>query len=205
MGMKDENADNPAVPAWRRKQRARLIEARDALSAASRRAASRAIHQRLEAHFSDHPARVLGFYWPFRSEFDPRPFIRIWIADGGMAALPVVAGKSQPLEFRLWRPGAKMIRGIHGIPHPAEGRIVTPGALLVPMLGYDRAGYRLGYGGGYYDRTLAAWPKKPLCIGICFALGRIDSIHPLPHDVPMDLIVTEQMAARRVGKRLRRL
>jgi len=72
-------------------------------------------------------------------------------------------------------------------------------------VGFDRAGYRLGYGGGYYDRTLAALPEKLLCIGLCFALGRIDSIHPLPHDVPMDFIVTEEMAARRVGSRLQAL
>ena len=200
--MEDKDAEIRAVLAWRRVRRARLIEARNALSAASRRAASAAIDRRLEAHFSGHPARLLGFYWPFRQECDPLPFIRRWIAGGGMAALPVVVGKNLPLQFRLWRPGTRMTGGAHGIPHPAEGRIVTPEALLVPMLGFDRAGYRLGYGGGYYDRSLEAWPKKPLCIGLCFALGRIDSIHPLPHDVPMDFIVTEEMAARRVGRRL---
>ena len=117
-------------------------------------------------------------------------------------ALPVVVEKNRPLEFRPWRPGAKMALGVYDIPYPAEGKAVTPEALLVPMVGFDRAGYRLGYGGGYYDRTLAALPKKPLCIGISFALGRIDSIHPLPHDIPMDFIVTEEMTARRVGGRL---
>jgi 5-formyltetrahydrofolate cyclo-ligase len=200
--MEDKNDERRMVLAWRREQRVRLIEARSAMSAAARRAASRAIAERLKAHFSDHPVRVLGFYWPIRQEFDPLPFIRQWISRGGMAALPVVDGKNLPLRFCLWRPGTRMMRGIHGIPHPAGSRMVTPGALLVPMLGFDRHGYRLGYGGGYYDRTLAAWPGKPHCIGISFALGRIDSIHPLPHDVPMDFVVTEKMTARRAGRRL---
>ncbi len=188
--------------AWRRDQRARLIEARRALSTAAHRAASRAIEGQLEAHFPDLATLRVAFYWPFRREFDPLPCVKQWVARGGAVALPVVVEKNRPLEFRPWRPGAKMALGVYDIPYPAEGEAVTPEALLVPMVGFDRAGYRLGYGGGYYDRTLAALPKKPLCIGIGFALGRIDSIHPLPHDIPMDFIVTEEMTARRVSGRL---
>ncbi len=199
--MADELSDPHAIMAWRREKRARLIEARRALSTAAHRAASRAIEEQLAAHFPGLSSRVVAFYWPFRREFDPLPFVKRLIARGCGAALPVVE-KNRPLEFHPWRPGAKMARGVYDIPYPAEGKAVTPEALLVPMVGFDRAGYRLGYGGGHYDRTLGALPKKPLCIGISFALGRIGSIHPLPHDIPMDFIVTEEMTARRVGNRL---
>jgi 5-formyltetrahydrofolate cyclo-ligase len=203
--MEDEPANRRAILAWRRDKRTKLIDARRALGVASHRAASRAIERELAAHFSDLAARLVAFYWPFQREFDPLPCVKQWIARGGRAALPVVVEKNRPLEFRRWRPGAKMALGVYDIPYPAEGKAVTPEALLVPMVGFDRAGYRLGYGGGYYDRTLAALPKKPLCIGLCFALGRIDSIHPLPHDMPMDFIVTEEMTARRTGNRLQAL
>ena len=203
--MEDELTGPRAILTWRRDKRAKLIGARRALGAAAHRAASRAIERQLAAHFPDLATRLVGFYWPCQREFDPLPLVKQLIARGGTAALPVVVGKNRPLEFRPWRPGARMAVGAHGIPYPAEGNAVAPETLLVPMVGFDRAGYRLGYGGGYYDRTLAALPEKLLCIGLCFALGRIDSIHPLPHDVPMDFIVTEEMAARRVGSRLQAL
>jgi 5-formyltetrahydrofolate cyclo-ligase len=200
--MEDELAERRAILAWRRGQRAKLIAARLALGTTYHRAASRMIELHLTALFHDLSARVVAFYWPFRREFDPLPLMRKLIAEGREAALPVVVEKNQKLEFRPWRPGAKMALGVYDIPYPAEGKDVTPEALLVPMVGFDRAGYRLGHGGGYYDRTLAAFPKKPLCIGTGFALGRIHSIHPLPHDIPMDFIVTEERTLQRVGNRL---
>jgi len=87
--------------------------------------------------------------------------------------------------------------GIWDIPVPDEGDWVRPEVLLVPLLGFDLQGYRLGYGGGYYDRTLAAaMPSPPLAIGIGFEIGRLETIHPQPHDVPMDLIVTERQVFR---------
>ena len=203
--MSDDKDDRRAIAAWRRTERARLIAARIALPAAEHRADSLKIEIRLEALFATLPTRHIGFYWPFRREFDPLPLMRRLITEGREAALPVVAGKSGPLEFRAWHAGSKMELGVYDIPHPAEGAAVSPDTLLVPLVGYDRAGYRLGNGGGYYDRTLGALPKKPLCIGIGFALGQIDSIRPLPHDMPMDFIITEEMAARRAGDRLEAL
>lgn len=203
--MGDDQDDRGEIATWRRKERVRLIAARIALPVAEHRAASLKIEIRLEALFATLPARRIGFYWPFRREFDPLPLMRRLIAEGREAALPVVVDKSGPLEFRAWHAGSKMELGVYDIPHPAEGAAVAPDTLLVPLVGYDRAGYRLGNGCGYYDRTLAALPKKPLCIGIGFALGRIDSIRPLPHDVPMDFIVTEAMTARRLDDRLQAL
>lgn len=93
----------------------------------------------------------------------------------------------------------RMASGIWNIPMPAEGEWLQPEVLLVPLLGFDGSGYRLGYGGGYYDRTLAAMPAKPLAIGIGFELSRLATIHPQPHDVRMDLIVTERQAVRIAG------
>ena len=90
----------------------------------------------------------------------------------------------------------KLVRGIWNIPIPSERYPVQPTVLLVPLVGFDAAGYRLGHGGGYYDRTLANLPQKPLGIGIGYDLGRLESIHPQPHDMPMDVIVTESGVER---------
>jgi 5,10-methenyltetrahydrofolate synthetase len=200
--MIDDTSERRAVMAWRRGERARLIAARIALPVAEHRASSLKIEMRLEALFDTLPAKRIGFYWPFRREFDPVPLMRKLIAAGRDAALPVVIKKNAPLEFRTWHPGTKMDLGVYDIPYPAAGAAVAPDALLVAMVGFDRQGYRLGYGGGYYDRSLAALAPRPLAIGICFALGELASIQPLPHDIPMDHVVTESMAARRGPTRL---
>jgi hypothetical protein len=113
------------------------------------------------------------------------------LAAGAKAALPVATEKQRPLEFRAWRPGTVLVKGRWNIPIPAEPSLVEPTVLLVPLLGYDRAGYRLGYGGGYYDRTLARMNPRPLTIGVGYELGRLETIHPQPHDIPLDAIVTE--------------
>ena len=187
----------PEVNAWRKAQRAALIAARQALGAAEHRAASRAILDRLGAEFPNLAARLVGFYWPIRRELDPLPLVRRLIAAGGAAALPMVVGKGQPLEFRRWQPGATMAVGVYDIPYPAEGPAVVPQALLVPLLGFDAAGYRLGYGAGYYDRTIASFADKPLLIGVGFELGRLATIFPQPHDIPMDVVLTERGTFRR--------
>jgi len=103
----------------------------------------------------------------------------------------VVVEKKQPLAFWAWRPGAALARGVWDIPIPAARDVVQPTALLVPLVGFDAEGYRLGHGGGYYDRTLAAMNPKPLAIGVGFEFGRLETIWPQPHDIPMDAIVTE--------------
>jgi 5-formyltetrahydrofolate cyclo-ligase len=118
-------------------------------------------------------------------------------ATGSVTALPAIVGRDRPLEFRRWRPGAALERGPFGIAQPRPGETVRPDLLLVPLLGFDDACYRLGFGGGYYDRTLAALVPKPLAVGVGFELGRLASIVPAPHDMPMDAIVTERGAWRR--------
>jgi 5-formyltetrahydrofolate cyclo-ligase len=102
-----------------------------------------------------------------------------------------VVQKGAPLQFREWYPGAIVVKGAFGLPMPSETPVVRPQALLIPPVGFAAQGYRLGYGGGYFDRTLAALTPHPLKIGVAFDLSRIPTIRPQPHDVPMDFIVTE--------------
>jgi 5-formyltetrahydrofolate cyclo-ligase len=179
------------LAAWRKGERARLIAARLAMPAGAHRAASAAIARLLSAHFMPANPGIVGCYWPFRREFNCLPVMRRIVSLGGEVALPVVIRPRHPLEFRRWSPQSEMAAGVWDIPHPADGPSVHPTTLLVPLVGFDEGGYRLGYGGGFYDRTLAASPDRPETWGVGFELGRLETIHPQDHDVPMDHIVTE--------------
>lgn len=179
------------VKRWRQEQRGQLMARRQAIPQAERRRLQSLILGFVERHFTQLADRLIGFYWPFRGEVGVHPLVRRMIEHGASAALPVVVEKRQPLEFWAWRPGSSLQRGVWDIPIPAKREVVRPTALLVPLLGFDETGYRLGYGGGYYDRTLATMDPKPLTIGIGFELGRLPSIYPQPHDIPMDALVTE--------------
>ncbi|MDB5394923.1 MAG: 5-formyltetrahydrofolate cyclo-ligase [Rhodospirillales bacterium] len=177
----------------RRAERSRLLLARQEPDSASHARWSRAITRQLTAYFTESRPSLLGFYWPHRREYDPMPVVAQIIAQGGRAALPVILGRGKPLEYRRWYSGIAMTVGRYSfdIPHPAEGPAIVPDVLLVPLLGFDQDGYRLGYGGGYFDRTLAAYPVRPKAIGVGFEIGRLETIHPQTHDIPMDMIVTE--------------
>lgn len=176
---------------WRDALRASLRKQRMSIPANMRRAMQTKVAETIEELIGDLTAECVGFYWPFGGEVDLRPMIDRHVRQGGRAALPVVIKARQPLEFWAWRPDAPMRPGVWNIPIPAQRSPVEPTLLLVPLLGFDRAGYRLGYGGGYYDRTLAAMRRRPLVLGVGFDLARIATIRPLPHDIPMDVIVTE--------------
>ncbi|TDH59943.1 5-formyltetrahydrofolate cyclo-ligase [Dankookia rubra] len=186
------------VRSWRKAQRASLV----AQCLGAGRAEREGWNSTITAHLEGLPALAgptgtVGFYWPFKGEYDPRPLARLLHARGVRLALPVVVERARPVAFRAWWPGMRMRPGVWNIPVPDEGDWVRPEALLVPLLGFDPQGYRLGYGGGYYDRTLAAArPTPPLAIGVGFEVGRLETIHPQPHDVPMDLIVTERRVFR---------
>ncbi len=110
---------------------------------------------------------------------------------GWQACMPVVVAENMPMAFHAWTPQTAMISDRYGIPIPAEPRELLPDVLLVPLVAFDAAGYRLGYGGGYFDRTLAQLSPAPLTIGVGYELGRVDSILPEAHDIPLDRIVTE--------------
>jgi 5-formyltetrahydrofolate cyclo-ligase len=180
------------ILAWRRGKRDELIAARMALPGAVHAEADAAIARKLDDCFEEiEPCRV-GAYWPFRREFAVLPFLDKLLARGFTVALPVVLGKGQPLEFRDWTRETNLASGVYDIPYPAEGAAVMPAMLIVPVVGFDDDGYRLGYGGGFYDRTLEVATPKPFCLGVGYELGHLPSIHPLPHDIPMNAIVTER-------------
>jgi 5,10-methenyltetrahydrofolate synthetase len=139
---------------------------------------------------------VLGFCWPIRGEFDVRGIAKQFLASGGQVALPVVVQRSAPVEFWRWHPGMPMQTGVWNIPIPKQRDILTPDAVIVPLVGFDGCGYRLGYGGGYFDRTLASAVPRPFAIGLGYADSALQTIYPQPHDIPMNLIVTDQSIYR---------
>jgi len=179
------------IRAWRKLKRVELIACRMALPDAQRRELGIAISACIESGFALLAGMTIGFCWPYKGEFDARFAIRKFRTRGAHAALPAVMTKAGPLEFRKWWPGAPMTRGVYDIPVPDGTELVVPDAAIVPMNGFDEQGYRLGYGGGYFDRTLAACTPRPLAIGVSFELARLPTIHPQPHDIAMDFIVTE--------------
>lgn len=179
------------VKEWRRARRAELVARRLALGAATRRRWSATIVDLLRAGFPSLATRTIGVYSPIRGEPDVRAAVDHWRLAGATTALPVVVSPGAPLEYRAFWPGVRMRNGVFGLPIPQGTPVVTPQVLLIPSVGFDAHGYRLGHGGGYFDRTLAALAPEPLKIGIAFELSRIATIRPQAHDIAMDFIVTE--------------
>jgi 5-formyltetrahydrofolate cyclo-ligase len=186
------------VRAWRKAERQRLIEARVATVQEVRARWTRAIIETLEPILRESEGPI-SFYWPFRGEPDLRPLMRVLAGEGITLALPVVVEPKTPLVFRPWQPGSKMELGVWNIPIPAAREEVVPRLLLAPVVGFTPDFYRLGYGGGYFDRTLAKLGPGHAAIGIGFEMGRLATIHPQPHDIAMRQIVTEKgiVGARR--------
>ena len=167
---------------WRRARRAALIGRREALPQREHRDLQARIIGLLETYFPELSRGLIGFYWPIRGEIGLHPLIRRLVEQGAKAALPAVIEKGRPLEFWAWRPGTRLRRGVWDIPIPAERQVVRPTALLVPLVGFDRRGYRLGYGGGYYDRTLGlAAPGTPL-VAVLNEEELVDAVPTEPHD-----------------------
>ncbi len=190
-------------PAANAKQALRKTLAAARRDAAAAPLADAALARRLRALLDAQPARTLGFYWPLAGEFDARPTVSDWLAAdaGRRAALPVIDTPRAPLAFHAWAPGAPMREGHHRIPEPAAGAPFVPELLLIPCVGFDEAGYRLGYGGGYYDRTLAAWPGAvpPVTLGVAYDACGVAALPREAHDRPLDWIVTDARTLRRAG------
>jgi 5-formyltetrahydrofolate cyclo-ligase len=182
---------------WRREQRQRLIEQRLALPRATVDAWRRRVDTNLAQAFPAEPAGILGLCWPVKNEYDARHFARTLRGRGWLTALPVVVAPQQPLVFREWHPGVALAEGPMRIAQPAGSRELTPDIVLLPVNGWDDAGYRLGYGGGYFDRTLARLATKPLVIGVGYEMARIATIHPQAWDVPLDYLATEARLYKR--------
>lgn len=185
------------VARWRTAERKRLREARRTIPSSQRTIASAALMTGLERLFEEHPAGpsdiVVAFYWPIKDEPDLRPLMVERQASGRSIALPLVETRAAPLVFRLWTPETRMERGHWNIPvPPRDAPEVVPDVVLAPLMGWDSEGYRLGYGGGYFDRTLAALSPRPLSIGVGLAAAKLPTIYPQSHDIPMDVILTER-------------
>lgn len=185
------------VYAWRKGERARLIEARMAMAQDDRLAFGRVIAGRLDEIVGEVDGRAVSAYWPFRGEPDLRDWLETVAERGGVTLLPIVTAPRMPLTFRTWRRGEPLARGVWNIPVPEVGVERWPDIVIAPVVGFDAFCYRLGYGGGFFDRTLAAHPGRPLVIGVGYDEQQIDTIRPQPHDIPMDVIVTESRVLRR--------
>lgn len=191
-GLKPEPGTAEEVHAWRKEMRAHLIAARLGLSADVRRAHSTAIANGLDRLLGDVAGKAISLYWPFRGEPDLRDWMASVAARGGTCLLPLVAGKGQPLTFRAWKAGEPLEKGVWNIPYPANGPEVTPDIVIAPVVGYDRSFYRLGYGGGFFDRTLAGFAPGPRTVGVGYSLQRLLTIYPQPLDIAMQAIITEE-------------
>ena len=164
---------------------------------------------------------VIGAYWPIKGEFDPLPALYRWqedailgekfqlsgggvpldapqVATESLAArsprkigLPVIDKVHKTLTFHAWYPGCPMEEDAYGIPKPKDTEIIVPTLLFVPCVGYGPGGYRLGYGGGFYDRTLATLQPKPVTVGLGFAQGWLPDMQPEPHDIPLDALLND--------------
>ncbi|MDP2794393.1 MAG: 5-formyltetrahydrofolate cyclo-ligase [Sulfurisoma sp.] len=195
-----ENATQTAV--LRATLRREKIAARAALAQEVRAAHSARIETTLEALLDKLRAvppaptfrSTLGFCWPHQGEFDARPLVQRLLARGWDACLPVVLAEAAPLAFRPWTPETPLAPDRYGIPTPSAGEFVTPDVLLIPLVAVDARNYRIGYGGGFFDRTLAALAAAGHCatsIGVGFELARVSDTRPGPRDIPLDLVITE--------------
>lgn len=181
---------------WRKQ----LVEER--LHLEDRLARNDALQRVMRVWLVDRPDVVIGAYWPIKGEFDPLPALFRW-QEAGMEAdamgatrrrrigLPVINKIDKTLTFHTWYPGCPMEEDAYGIPKPKDTEIIQPTLLFVPCVGYGPGGYRLGYGGGFYDRTLAALQPKPFTVGLGYTNGFLPDLEPESHDVPLDAILND--------------
>lgn len=200
--------DEQTPQAVRKRLRERSLAAREAMDERERAVASARIRAALAGLLSAIGARRLGFYWPVRGEVDVRETVGAWLAqDASRAAgLPVVTAPRTAMSFRRWAPGAAMTDDAYGIAIPAHDERLHPDSLVLPLVAFDRAGHRLGYGAGYFDRTIAALAaagQRPGVIGLGFERQRCPTIHPQPHDAPLDWLITEAGVFHRDGGAMR--
>lgn len=195
-----------ALDAWRGERRTALIAAREAIEATTLGAAREAIDRHLRRAFADLGRGTIAFCWPYRNEYDARHLLAQLRREGATTLIPVVVKRGEPLIFRAWTPGEPLTRGPLGIPYPPAGEPQLPDTVLLPVVGFDLGGYRLGYGGGFFDRTLEALEargRRPRVIGVGHELAQMETIHPQAYDRPLDWMVTERGVYQRRDDRLR--
>lgn len=172
--------------------RLRAHAARSALSVDDRAEAASAVAALFFSRFTLQPDAVVAAYWTVRDELDCQPILAQLMARNQPVVLPAVPGPEQPLQFRVWEQGAALDQAGFGTLAPsALAPKRDPDLVIVPLLGFDKRGTRLGYGGGYYDRTLAQMKTSPQVIGLAFAAQELDHIPRDTHDVPLDAVITE--------------
>jgi 5-formyltetrahydrofolate cyclo-ligase len=196
MASSDISASSDPLDAQKHELRGRARAIRNAISPEQRAAdASRVADAGLPASLGT--PGILAGYYPTTREFDPLPLLQRLAGEGWTLALPVVTG-DVPLIFRRWFPGAPLTPGQRGMMEPDGGEILRPALLLVPLLAFDARGYRLGYGGGHYDRTLEALRRDgpAVALGLAFDEQEMAQLHVGPHDQRLDWILTPSGARR---------
>ena len=179
------------IAAWRKETRPRLIEERLRIPAEEHERASLAIEKSLEEILESLPPQAISTYWPFKGEVDLRNLMQRLRDKGWITSLPCVVRPRTALEFLRWTEETEMDTGVYGIPIPKIRELVRPQIVITPLVAFDARNYRLGYDAGYFDITLAGMQPRPRSIGIGFELCRMETIYPLPTDIPMDFIITE--------------
>ena len=184
-------------PEEKRALRQQLIEQR--LAMADRVVRCDLLQRVMRIWLVNRPDTVIGAYWPIKGEFDPLPALHRWKEDGELLdelqlrriGLPVVDKMHKTLKFHAWYPGCPMEEDAYGIPKPKDTEVIVPTLLFVPCVGYGPGGFRLGYGGGFYDRTLASLQPRPYTVGLGFTDGFLDQLEPEPHDIALDAILND--------------
>lgn len=188
---------------WKKQARLDQIAWRTGLDPARKREMDAEIGAQLEAALVDVLSGcTVGFCWPYKGEFDQRFLMAKLRARGAKTALPVVVEKARPLIFRDWSPGVTMAPGVFDIPVPQDTPRLEPDVVFPPLNAFDDAGFRIGYGGGFFDRTLASLDPRPVAIGIAYEAQRVATIYPNEYDLPMDFIATESNLYRRQDGRM---
>lgn len=182
------------LPQAKKRLRAEMAELRGRMEGRTR--AANAVRDRFLARFGDRlPGVTVSAYWPIRDELDSRPLLRSLADRGAICALPAVVGRDRPLVFRRWRPGDRLVEARFGLSEPtAAAERVTPDIVIAPLLAVDSAGRRLGHGGGYYDRTIAALRRggEVVAVGIGYDVQIRDSVPAGPDDMRVDWVVSEK-------------
>jgi 5,10-methenyltetrahydrofolate synthetase len=189
--------DNSEQALEKKALRAALIEQRNNLP--DRRLSEDLLQRVMRIWLVGRPDIVIGAYWPIKGEFDPLPALHRWKEDGELLdqpeprriGLPVVNKETHSMTFHAWYPGCPMEEDAYGIPKPKDTEIIVPTLLFAPCVGYGPGGYRLGYGGGFYDRMLASLTPKPFSVGLGFGMGFLPDLEPEAHDVPLDAILND--------------
>jgi 5,10-methenyltetrahydrofolate synthetase len=177
--------------------RKELIDLRNSLP--DRQDRADALQQVMRIWLVGRPELVIGAYWPIKGEFDPLPALHRWKEDGELLdqpqrrriGLPVVDKETKTMTFHIWYPGCPMEEDAFGIPKPKDTEVITPTLLFSPCVGYGPGGYRIGYGGGFYDRMLATLLPRPYTVGLGYGVGFVPDLEPEAHDIPLDAILND--------------